>query len=60
MTLTMVSQHLLFLQPGMRSTGEVITFSLCAEAPVIQQPMNASEKSQLITDGQRRYGDTYT
>ncbi|KAK7877662.1 hypothetical protein WMY93_031674 [Mugilogobius chulae] len=29
------------------------------DAPVQQQP-NASEKTQLIGDGQRRYGDTYT
>ncbi|XP_033838744.1 dnaJ homolog subfamily C member 5-like [Periophthalmus magnuspinnatus] len=29
------------------------------DVPVMQQP-NASEKTQLIGDGQRRYGDTYT
>ncbi|KAK2822962.1 hypothetical protein Q5P01_023027 [Channa striata] len=31
-----------------------------AETPIIHQPTNASEKTQLITDGHRRYGDTYT
>lgn len=30
------------------------------ETPIVQQPTNASEKTQLITDGHRRYGDTYT
>ncbi|XP_071368966.1 dnaJ homolog subfamily C member 5-like [Centroberyx affinis] len=30
------------------------------DAPVVHQPTNASEKTQLITDGHRRYGDTYT
>lgn len=31
-----------------------------AETPMVQQPTNASEKTQLISDGHRRYGDTYT
>ncbi|XP_077471800.1 dnaJ homolog subfamily C member 5-like [Stigmatopora argus] len=31
-----------------------------ASVPVVQQPSNASEKTQLISDGRRRYGDTYT
>ncbi|KAF7652514.1 hypothetical protein LDENG_00095740 [Lucifuga dentata] len=30
------------------------------DTPVVHQPTNASEKTQLITDGHRRYGDTYT
>ncbi|XP_057712588.1 dnaJ homolog subfamily C member 5-like [Corythoichthys intestinalis] len=30
-----------------------------ASVPVVQQPSNASEKTQLISDGRRRYGDTY-
>lgn len=35
-------------------------FSADAETPIVQQPTNASEKTQLITDGRRRYADTYT
>ncbi|XP_077367973.1 dnaJ homolog subfamily C member 5-like isoform X2 [Festucalex cinctus] len=31
-----------------------------ANSPVVQQPSNASEKTQLISDGRRKYGDTYT
>uniref|UniRef100_A0A8C7XSY4 DnaJ homolog subfamily C member 5B n=1 Tax=Oryzias sinensis TaxID=183150 RepID=A0A8C7XSY4_9TELE len=31
-----------------------------SETPIVQQPTNASEKTQLIGDGHRRYGDTYT
>ncbi|XP_004078813.1 dnaJ homolog subfamily C member 5 [Oryzias latipes] len=31
-----------------------------SEPPIVHQPTNASEKTQLIGDGHRRYGDTYT
>ncbi|XP_061879556.1 dnaJ homolog subfamily C member 5-like [Entelurus aequoreus] len=30
------------------------------DAAVVHQPTNASEKTQLISDGRHRYGDTYT
>ncbi|PWA32062.1 hypothetical protein CCH79_00020407 [Gambusia affinis] len=30
------------------------------ETPTVQQPSSASEKTQLIGDSHRRYGDTYT
>uniref|UniRef100_A0A3B3CRC8 DnaJ homolog subfamily C member 5B n=1 Tax=Oryzias melastigma TaxID=30732 RepID=A0A3B3CRC8_ORYME len=30
------------------------------DTPIVHQPTNASEKTQLIGDGHRRYGDTYT
>lgn len=30
------------------------------QSPIIQQPTNANEKTQLISDGGRRYADTYT
>lgn len=30
------------------------------DSPVVRQPSNANEKTQLISDGSRRYADTYT
>lgn len=35
-------------------------FSAEAGSAVSQQPSNANEKTQLISDGKRRYADSYT
>lgn len=38
----------------------VAPVSADVDGPIARQPSNANEKTQLISDGSRRYADTYT